>query len=292
MSKLQHVTTSTVYENLRVSYGVASILNTFATLSSQARRPAWQIYLINVETLIRNRKENNNSIVSANDVLNDMQILQQYISSYNRINLSSVQKKYTPYIVFYFPQYKVIPHDYLRTKLPKGTEERWKLQDAILDIVRNKSMPEAIDTTQILYISSGSSKSVWPHKDLLKDIRSVISGSQYAPCLMISHVPLDFHLYRYFNDFTLLESYTGVLKKCTVFGKKVFGDDAIPFNKYTHLSFGDKWYMNGLASFSVRRQIKERALKEHWKLLPDKGILERLINLHFTSTSKLIDPDI
>ena len=292
MSKLQHVTTSTVYENLRVSYGVASILNTFATLSSQARRPAWQIYLINVETLIRNRKENNNSIVSANDVLNDMQILQQYISSYNRINLSSVQKKYTPYIVFYFPQYKVIPHDYLRTKLPKGTEERWKLQDAILDIVRNKSMPASIDTTQILYISSGSSKSVWPHKDLLKDIRSVISGSQYAPCLMISHVPLDFHLYRYFNDFTLLESYTGVLKKCTVFGKKVFGDDAIPFNKYTHLSFGDKWYMNGLASFSVRRQIKERALKEHWKLLPDKGILERLINLHFTSTSKLIDPDI
>ena len=292
MSKLQHVSPSTVYENLRVSYGVASILNTFATLSSQARRPAWQIYLINVETLIRNRKENNNSIVSANDVLNDMQILQQYISSYNRINLSSVQKKYTPYIVFYFPQYKVIPHDYLRVKLPKGTEERWKLQDAILDIVRNKSMPEAIDTTQILYISSGSSKSVWPHKDLLKDIRSVISGSQYAPCLMISHVPLDFHLYRYFNDFTLLESYTGVLKKCTVFGKKVFGDDAIPFNKYTHLSFGDKWYMNGLAPFAVRRQIKERALKEHWKLLPDKGILERLINLHFTSTSKLIDPDI
>ena len=221
-----------------------------------------------------------------------MQILQQYISSYNRINLSSVQKKYTPYIVFYFPQYKVIPHDYLRVKLPKGTEERWKLQDAILDTVRNKSMPEAIDTTQILYISSGSSKSVWPHKDLLKDIRSVISGSQYAPCLMISHVPLDFHLYRYFNDFTLLESYTGVLKKCTVFGKKVFGDDALPFNKYTHLSFGDKWYMNGLASFSVRHQIKERALKEHWKLLPDKGILERLINLHFTSTSKLIDPDI
>lgn len=292
MSKLQHVSPSTVYENLRVSYGVASILNTFATLSSQTRRPAWQIYLINVETLIRNRKENNNSIVSANDVLNDMQILQQYISSYNRINLSSVQKKYTPYIVFYFPQYKIIPHDYLRVKLPKGTEERWKLQDAILDIVRNKSMPEAIDTTQILYISSGSSKSVWPHKDLLKDIRSVISGSQYAPCLMISHVPLDFHLYRYFNDFTLLESYTGVLKKCTVFGKKVFGDDAIPFNKYTHLSFGDKWYMNGLAPSSVRRQIKERALKEHWKLLPDKGILERLINLHFTSTSKLIDPDI
>ena len=62
MSKLQHVSPSTVYENLRVSYGVASILNTFATLSSQARRPAWQIYLINVETLIRNRKENNNSI--------------------------------------------------------------------------------------------------------------------------------------------------------------------------------------------------------------------------------------
>lgn len=294
MAGLPKVTNTTVYEGLQVSYGVAPILNTFSTLSKQFSRPKWNLYLINAETVIRNRKEDNLPPEAlGREVLNDMQVLAQYISAYNRNNSSFFDNK-KPHIFFYFPHYETaIPKKYLRDKFPKGTETRWRVRDAIENIIANESMNSAIDSTNISYAVVGSNKNPWPHKDLQHDILHQIDGAQFYKTLMISHVPLDFHLYRTFSDFSVLESYTGVFKQKQDFGKKVFGDESLPFNKYMHLVLGDKWYIDSIADLKVKKLIKERAKKEHWNLLPDKSVLANLLKIYSPMAARaFVDPDI
>ena len=297
MSALPKVTGTTVYEGLEVSYGVAPILNTFANLSGQSTRPKWNLYLINAETLIRNRREDTLPPDQlGREVLNDMQVLAQYISAYNRNNNAYFEKR-RPCIFFYLPHYESsIPKQYLRDKFPKGTEIRWQVRDVIDEILKRESMNTEIDTTRINYTSIGHPKHPWPHKELLKDIVSQLEGAQFYKCLMISHVPLDFHLYRCFADFHVLESYTGALKQRRDFGKKVFQDESIPFNKYTHLVLGDKWYIKAIANTpKIKKMIKERAQKERWNLLPDKGVLSALLKIYppsLPTAHAFVDPDI
>lgn len=291
---LPKVSSSTVYEGLEVSYGVAPILNTFALLSGKMTRPKWNVYLINVETLIRNRIRDEHLSVQqlSREVLNDMQVLAQYIASYNRNNTTFLQKK-TNAIFFYFAHYEDIPKKYLREKFPKGTEKRWEVRDAIEEILKSQDMQEAIDNTRIFYDVVGSAKThSWPHKDLQKDVAGNIENAMFSDVLMISHVPLDFHLYRYFKNFTILESYTGALKQRNQLGKKVFGEDLFPFNKYTHLLLGDKWYLKTSVTIKMRNQMKLKAKAEHWALLPDKSVLAALINLRLMDFHLFTDPDI
>jgi len=109
---------------------------------------------------------------------------------------------------------------------------------------------------------------------------------------LISHVPLDFHLYRVFDEFTLLESYTGAFKTKKDLGKKVFQIDSIPFNKYTHLLLGDKWYLTQLVDNKTKKLIKEKAERESWNVLPDKEILKSLISMNIASYTQFVRPDI
>lgn len=291
---LKQVTAATLFEGLEVSHGVAPILNTFTTLSSKTVRPKWNLYLINVETLIRNRDRDIQLSIKelAESVMNDMQVLAQYISSFNRHN-TSYNHKQNYAIFFYTPHYEGIPEKYLRKSLPKGTDRRWKIRDEIEDILKRQSVQNAIDNTRIYYVTVGSEKHhTWPHKDLLKDIMANEENPQYSSVLMISHVPLDFHLYKYFKEFTLLESYTGATKQKKDLGKKVFKDNNIPFNKYTHLLLGDKWYMAALAPSKMKSQMRNEAIKAHWNIIPDKGVLSSIMRLSTIDHRLFIDPDI
>ena len=109
---------------------------------------------------------------------------------------------------------------------------------------------------------------------------------------MVSHVPLDFHVYRSFKEFTLLESYTGAFKTVRDLGKKVFQLDSVPFNKYTHLLLGDKWYLKQLVDNKTKKLINERASKENWSVLPDKAILKSLLDMNISTYTEFVKPDI
>lgn len=291
---LKKVTSTTLYEGLEVSYGVAPILNTFTTLSAKTIRPKWNLFLINVETLIRNRDRDiqlsNKEL--AESVLNDMQVLAQYISSFNRNNTSYNHKRNYA-IFFYLPHYDGIPEQYLRKSFPKGTEHRWEVRDEMEEMLQKQTVQNAIDNTRIYYVTVGSKKNhTWPHKDLLKDIMTNEENSQYSSVLMISHVPVDFHLYKYFKEFTILESYTGAMKQKKDLGKKVFHDNNIPFNKYTHLLLGDKWYLNALAPAKMKSQMKKEAISHHWNIIPDRGVLSSVMSFNTIDHRLFIDPDI
>ena len=280
-----------LFHGIEVSYGIAPILPTFSDLSMKAHRPSWTLYLINVETIIRDRKQDTKSLEEvARAVLLDCTVMAQYIAAYNSLTLPP-QSKQQPVICFYLPHYEKLPAAYLKEKLPAGTDIRWKIRDLIEKILAKDGYQESYESTKVIFDVVGKNGG-WPHKDLLKDLVAMQEGLRFRKTLMVSHIPLDFHLYRVFSEFTILESYTGALKQQKQFGKKVFGDEVLPFNKYLHLLLGDKWYLKPMVPTAIKKQIKERAIKEHWTVIPDKSILESLINMKLPLPDRFIKPDI
>lgn len=280
-----------VYNGIQVSYGIAPILNALSVLSRQPNRKKWTLYLINAETLIRDRKSKDTTIEqTALNVITDCTVMAQYIAAYNRT--IDFTNQHQSVICFYLSKYENIRQPYLRKILPKGTDERWEIRDEVEKLITNEGFANSYDDTQVTFCVAGDTKA-WPHKELVTDLNKKFDGIVYRSVLMVSHVPLDFHLYRTFKDFTLLESYTGNFKTVKDFGKKVFGDPEVPFNKYTHLLLGDKWYLEALADKKTKSLIKKRAKDHHWNLLPDKNVLKEIVDMHLQiSTDLIIRPDI
>ena len=280
-----------VYNGIPINYGILPILNALAQMSRATKRKVWTLYLINVETLIRDHKDNTVSQdILVRNILTDCTVMSQYISAYNRtVNLSNRQK---PLICFYMSKYEHIPQAYQRDKFPKGTEERWKVRDAFTDLLSKEGFQNSFDDTEVVFATAGEEKGEWPHKVLVRDLQKKYDGIQFRPTLLVSHVPLDFHMYRTFSDFTLLESYTGNFKNQKDFGKKVFQDPNLPFNKYLHVLLGDKWYLKQQVEPKVKKMLISVATEQNWVLLPDHKVLEALNKMHITNLDFLIRPDI
>lgn len=291
MQRPQLLSEGSTFNGMEVSYGIIPILNALSQLTTNRNAPAWDLYLFNVETLIRDRKNNELDINSiARNVLIDINVITEYITSY--VKFTQIEGNHEkPILCFYMNRYEDIPKEYLKEKLPKWTDVRWKVRDKIISLLNSFEAAPSSQDIHVL-ISSQSPKGGWPHKDLIKDLVHYYSGIQFRKTLIISHIPMDFHLYRTFNDFTLLESYTGNFKTVKQFGKKVFGNDIIPFNKYTHLIFGDKWYVKTQVDGKTKKAIMEKAEKEHWSILPDKAILKSLVDMHLPIQSLFITPEI
>lgn len=280
-----------VYNGIEVSYGIAPVLNTFANLSQQFKKPYWNLFLINVETIIRDCKNSGSEEGIAKITLRDCTVLAQYIANYARLSKPAGLKEH-PVIVFYLGHYENIPRIYLREKFPAGTEVRWGIRDEIEEILKNEGFAAGFEDAEIVFTVVGS-KGGWPHKELAKDLSSRIEMLRYRKVLMISHVPLDFHLYRLFSKgFNILESYTGAIKSPNQFGQKVFNNDVIPFTKYTHLLYGDKYYLKSLITTKQKRELREVATREHWSILPEKSVLQSLVRLRPVQTELFIKPDI
>lgn len=281
-----------VFNGVTVSYGIAPILGAISAQARNSKRHRWILYLINIETIIRDRKEKDTDADQiARGVITDCTVLAQYISTYNQ--LVSPNSKIKPLICFYFAKYEHINPKYLRDKFPKGTEEKWRIRDKVAALIEDEGFLTSYENTDIVFSVEEGNGKYWPHKELVKDLNDRFSGISFRSTLLVSHVPFDFHLYKVFNDFTILESYTGAFKHKRDLGKKVFGDESIPFNKYTHVLLGDKWYMKQQVDSKTKKLIKEKSKNNNWNLLPDKSILESLVDMHLpVSYDTYIKPEI
>lgn len=281
-TELQRIkpTGTQVFNGVEISYGVAPILSALSDISMRSNRPMWNLFLINIETLIRDRDKdvkNKKPEDVARAVLVDCSVMAQYIATYCRVTLPRYVKT-TPIVCFYLPHYELIPAVYLREKFKKGTEERWCIRSEIEKILSKEKWNDNYENTEIIFCSVGS-KDNWPHAELFKDLANFTDNIQYRSVLMISHAPSDFHLYRKFKDFRILESFTGNLKEPKEFGKKVFKDENIPFNKYTHLLLGDEWYLKSQLDTTGKKEFKKISESRRWKIKPEKDILADIASL-------------
>ena len=253
------------FNGMEVSYGVAAILNSIADLAYSQKKNYWTLYLVNVETLIRDRKNNEQDVDKiARNVIIDCTVLAQYLAAYVK-SMSTPRMKVEATVCFYMNKYENIPTTYIKDKLPKGTEIRWKIRDRVYEIITKEGYISNYDDVTVTFSLSGLKKNTWPHRDFVKDLSRGISGVQ---------------------------SYTGKFKTHKDFGSKVFGDSNIPFNKYTHLLLGDKWYLKSLLDNKTKKSLIERATREHWALLPDRAVLQSLVDMHLPIQDLFIKPEI
>lgn len=278
------------YEGFTVAYGLAPILNTIVDVCKSRVTPKWSLFLINVETMIRNREQagsTENEILRG--AMNDCLVLSRYIAA--MVGECHMNASIKPVVCFYSANYLAIDKTYLREKFPIGTENRWRLKEEFVKMW-NAEWNVTFDEIDILMSYQPPSDIHWVSKSLITDIDSIAHSTpcRFREAVMISHQAVDYHVMRRVGKFNLLESYTGKFKKPSDIGEKLFGDKMVPFNPYTHVLFGDKTVLKALAIPKVKRMLKEQAIREQWLRLSDTAVLSILSSEHVVPLKILTAP--
>lgn len=276
-------------DELGMGYGIYTILKAITQQLAFSTGPSWSLYLINVETLIRDLRIKSSTVeIEKFDAA--ITICQTIIRSISAVCKPSPVK---PIICFYCSKYENIDPTYLKKVLPKGTQERHAVRDQVIEMLNADNILLQPDNVNVVFAVNSCQDGQWPHKELLYDLDCKYPGLSFRVPLLVSHVPSDFHMYRSFNHFTILESYTGAFKHKRDLGVKVFGSNSIPFNKYTHLLLGDKWYLKQQVDDNTKKLIEQKASSENWNILPDKLILKSLLDAQLPiSPSVFVEPEI
>lgn len=277
-------------DGVPISYGLAPILNTLVHTMPFRERNAWQVYMVNMETMLRNVM--NDSRLSSdpiNATLDECRLLAQYIHGY----ISGMPLRIRPALCFYLPDYSNLPSQYLKDRLPAGTVERWNAKQRL----RNEwshNWGISYEDLDVFGSEVTNDNKAWVPLALANDVDSRLGNAsiKYLSVLMISHVALDFHICRRCKTFTLLESHTGNFKKPSDLGKKVFGHAEVPFSKYTHVVFGDKQLLKPQFLPRARREVAERAKNEVWLKWSDQAVLSALDKMHLVNTRILTTPKV
>lgn len=262
-------------QNTTVSLGATAILDAFNKLAGSYKSPTWDIFLINIATIIRNNMTKE---------ISDKQIMDGVFEDIDNIAIGVMdylkQRPHPPEnpgLIVYSPNYEALP--ILHSRELNASNKR------IFDIQRHleqKYMPELevpstikLDQLNCVTIRVGSKKTGYPHRVLYKYIKEQVEkgflgkvksilGFNELRVGMISHHALDLHMAEYIKQFTLVESYTGVTKTLSEFGEKVFKKPGIPFNTATHLLFGDSTHIRPIAMRKTKQLILDLAMRSRW----------------------------
>ena len=257
------------------SLGMSKILESIsrASLFKDDRRQTFDVFLLNAITIARNCYDKKLSKV---DVLRamkkDINQFISYVQGYFQEQRELIEK---PYVIVYLPEYK-LKDTYLRVL----SEEKQKILDIAKYFFKNVcTIPPTIKKIYggTLYLTKLGTNT-FPLKELYYLITHTgdvgVERIMQRRYLLVSHIPLDFHLQNYLtNKLYILESYTGKIKNISELGKKVFKEDGVPFNQYTHLLLGDSVLVKPLVYRKEKKLILELANKNHWNSKPLAVIL-------------------
>lgn len=252
------------------SLGMSKILESIsrAALFKDDRRQTFDVFLINAWTIARNcydKKLSDTNVLRA--IRKDINQFVTYVQTYFQEQKDLIEK---PYVIVYLPEYK-LKDTYLR--LP--TEERQKVMDLankfFVKVCTNPPIEKKVYGGNMYLAKVGSV--LLPHKELFQLISNKfdkgVTRIMQRRYLLVSHVPMDFHLQNYLaNKLYILESYTGKIKNISELGNKVFKNDYVPFNQYTHLLLGDSFLIKPLIYRKEKKLILEMAKKNFWKNKP------------------------
>lgn len=278
------------YESEPVSYGLAPILNKIVDIMPTRDRYLWDVYLINMETMLRNVL--NDDRFTGDPVastINECRLLAQYWQGF----MTGAKLPRKPVMVFYLPDYKNLPTQYIRPKLPAGTVDRWEVMSKLKE-QWTTSWNISYDDLDVVQCEVTNTPTGWVPISVVHDVDEFLATSKlkHMTLVMTSHVAVDFHIYKYCKRFTLLESHTGGMRKPSDLGKKVFGHAEVPFNKYTHVVFGDKTLLRPQFGPKARKEVVERAKNETWLRLSETAVLSALDKMHLVNTRILTSPKV
>lgn len=97
---------------------------------------------------------------------------------------------------------------------------------------------------------------------------------------MISSHPADYHIGQMCRSFRVFRSYTGEVIWYRNLGAKLFDNENIPFNIYTHAILGDKEDVQSSLKGTSKQKLFQIAEDEEWSLKTKDYIRERLYQLN------------
>lgn len=277
------------------SYGLRGILNTLIKLTASPNKYAWSLYLINAFTLVRNVYTKKNMTVGELmtefnvDCINLLSAIDAYAATYKRPS--------KPIICMYFPEYDSIPSLFCRPR------DKFPIEYGMYHTVKTIMLRSLIEDNpnnvlnNTLFITSEVPlpyEEHWPHVEVFRDLSKRFPGVSAANAVMISHAPIDYHLRSRLQRFMVLESFTGTLKTFNELKSKVIPikDEEVPFNKYTHLLYGDSICIKSQLTRKTRAELVALAKEEHWSILPNITIAESLISHNLATKELILDPDV
>jgi hypothetical protein len=216
---------------------------------------------VNMATLLRNHigKDPIKYDTLINKTMQEIMVLIQEVSG--MFSMHSKGKKHK--ILFYLIDYDtVLPNHIKRPPTPS----RDFLKEAIKVFIsrQNKLFPKRIfDVGEITVEFLINNRAMLPHI-VLKNNMQMNGGFQ--DMVMISHVPMDFHIQKYVRKFAIIETHTGKYKLPKDLGNKVFKHDHMPFCPIVHALLGDKDYIQSLLGIKEKRALYALGEKEHWEI--------------------------
>ena len=256
------------------SMGLSKILESIsvASMYRDDRQQTFDVVLMNAWTFARNCFDKKLSRVDViRNMQKDMALFIQYVQVYFTDQKALVEK---PYICIYLPTYN-IRDVYLRPE----TEEKRLIREYSEQYFKTvcTTTPKVSDLGSCYIYTARVGTNLLPHRDLqalmTKWDKGVTRPTQRR-YLLISHIPLDFHLQLALqNKLYILESYTGKIKSIKDLGQKVFKEDYVSFNQYTHLLFGDRVMIKPLIARGLKKKVLEIAKKKRWDTRPQSLIL-------------------
>ena len=209
--------------------------------------------LINLYTLIRNRTRKGMSVSEIHRETNED--ITQIISAIR--NSASVKTT----IIFYMYDYtSVLPKGRVKP-LTKAREMQW----IAYNTYKRQMKDTVIDYQDVIVMYSCRKSRLLPHVLLSSDVKGLNNGHKIA---MISHMPLDWHLFRKYNKSILVQSWTGEVLTYKDFGRKLWKNEFVPFCEATHNVLGDSETLICTLKPKAKRAMFEKAEKQRWNLIP------------------------
>jgi hypothetical protein len=256
------------------SVGINRILGFFRSNAYNDNKYNIRILIVNMFTLFRNVYKKDTSDAALEELLStEIRLLSQYYEAYAYAMRTPT---YRPILVTYIPDYEsAIPKDILHKK----SETAKVMHDTYERIMNSNFAKHVLDVStsgMTAYIVM-TSKGIYPVRTIMKFIQENNAMWKLSPvhnAVLISHCPLDWYLLENNNMIiSVLESYTGNMKFIYDIGERLSGSIHVPFNKYTHLLFGDKYHIGALVKPKDKKKMIDLAEKNHWTSRPREFIV-------------------
>ena len=275
------IDSGTLDNGATISHGSAAILAKLSEISTQRTRPIFEHYLINIAMIIRNcissfKTEKPKDILELIRI--EMAMYNLYISQYCR---PDTDKQITVDIAYYFPSYATVPMEYLKT-LTKSELTTNTIQKAIHKHFFKNS--ERYENVRLHTFTVGDRR--LPHIELMKELKQIDPTTEFRRTVMISHMPVDYHYSTLVPKYTLLRSHTAEFVTREKFGKMVFKYD-LPFNRYTHLLYGDSKLIKAVLSTAQKKKIADIAEQKKWKYKSESAIHSYIVQTALVPSSYL-----
>ncbi len=263
-------------------------------LKNQAQdrnRIAWSAVAINSYTFFRNVYQKDVSI---------QELIQRFKTDIElfRIYLDAYLTYFTPVaysipIVIYLPDYRYFPNRLLRDVSPSVQQMDVEFKKFSQSLHPSDVMLNTNEVTDLWCCAVGST-AMLPHIELAHWLQTkTLAGNKFGyrygmPIMLISHCPVDLHIYRRIPNTFLIESHQGTIRPSSQFGHKLSTQsDAIPFLSSTHQVFGDPIHLAPRADSRQRKLLLEMAVSKPWMQRPTETVLKDIIGVTGLSVADL-----